>query len=176
MRRRAALCWRGPGHPAVARRMDGAPVSLPTGADQCPSCLSLGLPGAGRPHRASGPSKCRGARGPWGSGQLWASPKPRCGCPFASAAAVVCYPLSGQNCFSSWQMGWTEAASLLVWEDFRETRKSQRARRYEESEKEPCQGFSAVSDLNSDICVNPSTSQGFFLQAAQLFPSKSELG
>ena len=59
-------------------------------------------------------------------------------CPCASAYAVICYPLSGQNCFSSWHMDWTEATFLLVWEDFREARKSQHAHRDEESEKEPC--------------------------------------
>ena len=146
----------------MARGKDVFPTTLPTGAEHCPLLLSLGLPSASRPHRGSGPSKCWGGRGSWGSGQLWASPKPRCGFPFGSADVVVCYSLSGQNCFPSWHMGWTEATSLLVWEDFRETRKSRHAHRYEESEKEPCPGFSAVSDLNSDICVHPSTKVRFF--------------
>lgn len=113
--RRGDLSWRGPGHPPVARRKDGAPVALLTGAEHCPSLLSPGLPRAGRPHRASGPSKCRGARGCWGSGQLRASPKPRCGCPFAAVRAVICYSFCGQNRFSSWHVAWTEATSLLLW-------------------------------------------------------------
>ena len=140
------------------------------GAEHCPSLLSPGLPRAGRPCRASGPSNCRDARG---SGQLQASPKLRCGCPIASAYAVTCCPLSGPNCFSSWPMHWTEATSLLVWEDFRETRKSQHAHRYEDSEKEQCQGLAAVSHLNSGICVRPSTTVRFFSSKRHSFlPAK----
>ena len=140
----------------MARRKDGAPVPLPRGADQCPSLLSPGLPSAGRPRRASGPSKCRGARGSWGSGQLWASARLRRGCPFASADAVMCSPLDGESCFSSRHVGWTAATSLLVWEALRETRKSQHAHRSGDSGKEPCQACAAVSQLNSGICVHPS--------------------
>ena len=138
---RDALSWRGPGHPPVSRRKDRTPIALPTWPDYCPLRLSPGLPSAGRPRGASGPSKCWGTRGSWGSGQLRASPKPRRSYPFASADAIVCYLLRGQKGISSWHMAWTEATSRLVWEDFRETRKSQHAHRYEDSEKEPYQGF-----------------------------------
>ena len=56
-------------------------------------------------------------------------------------------------------------------------KKSQHTRGYEESEKEPCQAFAAVSDLNSDTCVHPSTKVRLVsLQAAQLFAGESELG
>lgn len=56
-------------------------------------------------------------------------------------------------------------------------KKSQHTHGYEESEKEPCQAFAAVSDLNSDICVHPSTKvRVVSLQAAQLFAGESELG
>lgn len=103
----------GPRASSCGQKKGQSPVTLPVGTDNCPLCLSPGLLSTAWSHRASGTYKCPGIRG---SGQLWASPKPRRGCPFASADAVICYPLHGQHCFFSWHMDCTDAMYLVIWE------------------------------------------------------------